>query len=97
MAQIFKKKVAEQEWCFENESSITDRWFHEKIKFFKNYGRDMELLLIYTKIAHGKRIYGKPVEMRKRISLEDLENGYKTFLKNKNKKKEPEFFSSIYI
>jgi SpoVK/Ycf46/Vps4 family AAA+-type ATPase len=97
MMQIFKKKIVEQEWCFENDTTITERWFNDKMKFFKNYGRDMELLLVYTKIAHGKRVYGKPVEMRKKISLADLEAGYKTFTKNKNIKKEPEFLSSIYI
>jgi hypothetical protein len=97
LMQIYKKKVIEQEWSFYKESTITERWFQEKIKNFKNYGRDMELLLIYTKIAHGKRIYGKSSELKKQISIDDLENGYKTFLKNKNIKKESEFLSSIYI
>ena len=36
----------------------------------------MELLFSYTKIAHGRRIYGKDVSLRKQITQADLEKGY---------------------
>ena len=48
----------------------------------------MELLFSYTKISHGRRIYGKDVNLRKKISMEDLENGFKVFQKHNSKKKE---------
>jgi len=88
MMQIFKKKVLEQEWSLKNEEEIKERWFHDKKDNFKAYGRDMELLLTYTKICHGRRIYGKNKEEKKKISLSDLEKGYEIFLKNKNLKKQ---------
>lgn len=97
LMDIFKKKVREQEWNFEKEDEIKDNWFIEKKTSFKSYGRDMELLLLYVKIAHGRRIYGKPVELRKKISLYDLDNGYKTFLTNKNVKKIPEYLTNMYM
>lgn len=97
LKEIFKKKVREQEWSFDVEDEIKDNWFIEKKLSFKSFGRDMELLLLYVKIAHGRRIYGKPVELRKKISIADLDNGYKTFLINKNVKKIPEYLTNMYM
>jgi SpoVK/Ycf46/Vps4 family AAA+-type ATPase len=97
LLQIFKKMILEQEWLFTDDMKLTEKWFQEKKENFMNYGRDMELLLTYSKIAHGTRIFGKPKEMRKRISLEDMNRGYETFLKNKKTKKEPNFMHSIYV
>lgn len=97
MMNIFKKKVFEQEWSFDNENEITEKWFQDKKNNFQGNGRDMEMLLIYTKIAHGKRIYGKSAELRKKISLDDLNRGYDIFIKNKEIKKEKDFMNSIYI
>jgi len=97
MCSIFKKKVREQEWEFENEPDVKEQWFDDKKTHFTNYGRDIELLVVYTKIAHGKRIYGKPVELRKKISMQDINAGFATFEQNKHIKKSPDYLSSLYI
>ena len=96
MMKIFKKKVFEHEWNFENENDINEKWFADKKNEFKNFGRDMELLFSYTKIAHGRRIYGKDKDVRKKLSLADINCGYETFLKNRQKKEET-FMHTIFI
>jgi SpoVK/Ycf46/Vps4 family AAA+-type ATPase len=96
LMKIFKKKVSEQNWSFYNDDGVKERWFHDKKDNFKSYGRDMELLLTYTKIAHGRRIYGKNNDLKKKISLEDINKGYDIFLKNKNIKKEKVIFG-LYV
>lgn len=96
MMKIFKKKVFDYEWNFENEEDLNEKWFYDKKNEFKNFGRDMELLFTYTKIAHGRRIYGKDKESRKKLSLADINNGYETFLKNRQKK-ENTFMHTIFI
>lgn len=50
--------------------------------YFKFYGRDIEVLLSKVKIAHSRRIFGKPKEERKKIEKIDLDNGLKIFLDN---------------
>ena len=97
MKLIFMKKVQSNEWNFENPAEITDKWFEKNKASFKNHGRDMDLLFTYTKIAHGRRIYGKPVECRKKISMDDLEKGYLVFVKNNIKKEENTFISDMYV
>jgi len=97
MMDIFKKKVREIDWEFENEGDIVERWFQDKLANFKHFGRDMELLLTYVKISHGRRIYGKNKELRKKIALSDMKDGYEVFMKNKNIKKQPVFMHGIYV
>ena len=97
LMRIFEKKVFEQEWMFLDNSTITEKWFHDKIKYFKHFGRDMELLLLYTKMAHSKRIYGKSLELRKKLTIDDLNSGYDTFLKNKNIDKSKDYLNDIYV
>jgi hypothetical protein len=96
LMQIFKKKVTEQGWQMNSETDIAESWFSQKKKHFKNFGRDMEMLLLYTKITHGKRIYGKPAEYRKKITAADLNGGFDMFTKNKKETEMPEYLSGIY-
>lgn len=99
LLQIFKKKVLDLGWLFggDSETGISEKWFEDKKGNFKHFGRDMELLLTYVKICHGRRVYGKDSELRRKISLEDMNNGYEVFLKNKRLKKEPAFMHGIYV
>jgi hypothetical protein len=81
LKNIFIKKISENKWSLE--ADIPNQWFDKKIKTFIHYGRDMEALFTYTKICHGRRIYGKTLEHRKKLSIDDLDKGYELFMKNK--------------
>jgi SpoVK/Ycf46/Vps4 family AAA+-type ATPase len=94
LMQIFLKKVGDNGWRFDN--ADLDKWFDSKKESFKNYGRDMELLFSYTKIAHGRRIYGKADTERKKLSLDDLNAGYKSLLANSKKKVEVPIVFGLY-
>ena len=97
LMKIFVNIVEHNGWNFDNKETIKERWFKDKKDNFIGLGRDMEALFTYTKISHGLRIYGKGPELRKKISLEDMDKGYATFLLNNNKKTEPSFMHSIYL
>jgi len=84
MKQIYDKKVLQQDWTVECE---TDKWFENKMSEFKYFGRDVELLLVHIKICHSKRIFGKDECIRKKITIDDMNEGYKVFLDNKKTKK----------
>jgi len=85
LMNIFLKKVRETDWTFYKIEDINEKWFDAKKKTFQHFGRDMELLFSYTKIAHSRRIYGKEVELRKKISIDDMNKGYEMFMNNKKK------------
>lgn len=86
MHNIFMKKVNETEWSIDKNADITVKWFEKNKKQFPNFGRDMELLFTYTKIAHSKRIYGKSPEEKKKITLDDINAGFDIFMKNVKEK-----------
>ena len=87
MMQIFKKKINENGWDLDKNDTIKVKWFEDKKDEFKFFGRDMELLLSHIKVCHSRRIYGKPDIIRKLITIEDMNNGYKIFLDNKKRNK----------
>jgi len=99
LMNIFIKIVENNGWQFQDKTQLNERWFKEKKDQFVGLGRDMEALFTYTKIAHGIRIYGKEKDMRKKISLDDMNKGFETFmLNNKNKKDDKiKFMHTIYI
>ena len=98
LMEIFKKKINDIDWSLEDlDEKQLHKWFEDNKTNFKHFGRDMEILLTYVKIAHGRRIYMKNKDLRKIISIDDIKNGYDVFIKNKKLKKEPSFINSIYI
>lgn len=96
LSSIFNKMVSDQGW---NLSDDLVSWFEQKKDMFGAFGRDMELLLTYSKIAHGRRIYGKDKYLRKILTLVDINAGFETFSKNKKKEDKPDntFMHSIYV
>jgi SpoVK/Ycf46/Vps4 family AAA+-type ATPase len=87
LMRIFEKKIISCGW---KADCLTEQWFEKRISNFRHFGRDMDLLFSFVKICHSNRIFGKGPELRKRISVDDIENGYKMFIENsKNTKNKP--------
>jgi SpoVK/Ycf46/Vps4 family AAA+-type ATPase len=82
---IFIKKVNDIQWSIcenDNIHKITPCWFEKHLDHFKYYGRDIECLLAKTKIAHSKRVFCKDPKHKKKLILQDLDNGLELYLKN---------------
>ena len=98
LSNIFCKKVKDAEWQLEQSMVLgQEKWFEQKKSDFKSFGRDMEILFLYTKICHARRIYGKSLDQRKCISIVDMDAGFKMFLKNKAGKPDGPKFGHMYI
>lgn len=76
---IFIKKVNEIGWSAD---TITIEWFNKNKDNFKSFGRDIETLLAKTKIAHSRRIFGKPVNEQKKINIQDINKGFEMYIQN---------------
>lgn len=79
LMKIFLKKTKDISWKIED---LETSWFEKNMDYFKFYGRDIEVLLSKVKIAHSRRIFGKPKEEKKKIEKIDMDNGLKIFLDN---------------
>lgn len=98
--EIFHKKVLEQEWSMQVNKEDLNEWFGKRMEYFPHFGRDMELLLMYTKIAHSRRIYGKPENEIRILTIDDLNEGHELFLINKKKQKnkiDPTSMYAMYV
>lgn len=98
--EIFHKKVLEQEWSTHIKKEELNMWFEKRMEHYPHFGRDMELLLMYTKIAHSRRIYGKPENEIRIITMNDLNEGQELFIINKKKQKntiDPNSMYAMYV
>jgi SpoVK/Ycf46/Vps4 family AAA+-type ATPase len=91
---IFNKMIEDQDWKLDKDC-ISEKWFEKNKDEFKHFGRDVEILCTNIKICHGRRIYGKSKD-KKLITEEDIEKGYKCFLKNRNKKEQNPSLYALY-
>ena len=88
LKDIFLKKFKDNEWTCSIDTKDLVLWFRKNHELFKHFGRDIELLFSYTKIAHGRRVYGKDASFRKQITQDDLYAGmnmFKTHMKKEDK------------
>lgn len=77
---IFQKKIKEIGWS--TKKNIPDSWFESKMDYFKYFGRDVETLLAKTKIAHGRRVFCKPKDQKRVLTLKDIDKGFDMFIDN---------------
>ena len=97
LMHIFVKKITESGWSIDIGNEVLRKWFTKNYKQFVHYGRDMEQLFTYVKIFHGRRIYGKDKNLRKKITVWDLTSAFENFEKNKKKGDTPYYLQNIYV
>lgn len=82
LVSIFIKKIKDNEWTYDLSEEYILSWMEQRKKDFIHYGRDMEQLLSYSKIAHGRRVYGKTQETVKQLNAQDINQGFEKFKQN---------------
>jgi len=98
LAQIFLRKISNADWEYIGTENELNDFFKKNIDQFPRFGGDMETLFLKTKIAHAKRIFFKDADTRKKITIEDIINGYKNFHGHRKDKEDkiPEKIMSMY-
>ena len=77
---IFEKKITDNNWIL-NEK-LDNEFFEEKRDYFKYNGGDIETLFYLTKIAHSKNVFGKSIQLRKKLTKDDVLDGFELFINN---------------
>ena len=94
LMNIYTKMLNDDKWVLANKNKIKLEFFKENKDFFPFNGGDMETLWHFTKMVHSRRVFGLDLELRKKITNEDLKNAFKLFTTNeevKNRKGDKEF------
>lgn len=86
LSLIMKTKINNISWKLSPDINIEDyyKWFDKNYEYFPYFGRDIENLLTKIKIAHGRRVFSKPINEKKILNLDDFNNGLKQYLNNNN-------------
>ena len=66
-----------------DETLLTNAFLQDKTEHFKHYAGDIETLLLNTKIAHCKRVFGKQEVFQRVITYQDVVDGYARFVAQK--------------
>ena len=101
LTKIFLKKINDNKWQLDDSVSNNEyeqlyEIFKSNYKNFPHFGGDMESLFFATKIAHSQRIFGKHPKLRKIITLDDIKNGYLSFIGHR-KTKEDTAYLNMYM
>jgi len=99
LREIFFKIVKQYNWNYiENEIGIS--FFEKNQKYFIFNGGDMEILFHKCKISHSRRVFTLSNEFKKKLSLDDLEKGFKLYLQNdeiSNRYNKDSYPNNMYI
>ena len=98
---IFLKMINDIEWSIDKtDKEINSQWFNKNKEHFLYYGRDIETFIAKIKIAHSKRVFGKDISLKRKITKDDLDNGLQLYLQNKqtnnNNSLRKEILSGMY-
>ena len=90
LKNIFIKKVHDINWKLQIDKDKLLDFFQSNMDIFTYFGRDMEILLLKTKIVHGRRIFCASNESKMVLTINDLENGFELFKKHRSQDNKPE-------
>ena len=102
LGMILNKKIIDHiEWQIKFSLQDLLKVVKDNFKYFINQGGDMETLFLNIRIVHNKRVFLMSVEEKNKLSLEDIKEAVKKFIKLKgsvfNKDKIPEHLSHLYV
>lgn len=89
---IFFKIIIDYQWDIYDKTKIKEDFFEKNKDYFKYNGGDMLTLFSFCKKAHSTRLLyisteKELLENKKKITMEDVQQGFNLFLKNPEHKK----------
>ena len=97
LANIFQCQMSLNTWSFESDAVLKNlkTFLTKNYDSFPNFGGDMETLFFNVKIAHALRVVCKHPSNRKKITIDDIESGFK-FYKLAKVKKDTKISQHLY-
>jgi len=99
LMEIFRKLLVDYKWELNVEEKKLEGFFEDNRKVFEFNGGDLETLIQCSKISHSRRVFTLDDEVKKKLTLEDLEGGLKAMMENEEiaKRKHDSGFDLISV
>ena len=90
LMEIFLLKVKQNNWETEfsnpKQKEQLKEFFRKRKNSFPNYGGDLETYVLSCKVVHGRRVIHLDKKHKKILSMNDMTEGFKEFVKNRKSK-----------
>ena len=99
LSKILEFKINSINWKLDENLQLKEieKFIEKNKENFKNFGGDIDNLLLNIKIKHSLRIFGKNPALKKVVIMEDIKNGYDEYVKTKKDEGMPEFVKNMFI
>lgn len=99
LRDIFVDKLKRSKWKLDISVQMVDltKFFKSHEDDFVNFGGDIENLFKKCQYAHSNRVVGKNPIVRKRLNMEDINNGFKKFKGSKRNDDSKPKYPHMYI
>jgi SpoVK/Ycf46/Vps4 family AAA+-type ATPase len=97
LMKIFKKLLIDYKWELNVDEKKLLKFFEENRKVFEFNGGDLETLIQNSKITHSRRVFTLDNDIKKKLTIDDLETGLKAMMDNEeiSKRKNKSSFDII--
>jgi hypothetical protein len=99
MTDIFYTKIQKLNWKLDKKLDrvFLEDFFKKNKDKLKNYGGDIETLVMNCKMSHAHRVIGKTYKYKKIINIDDLKMAYKKYIDNNKKNENSDHLNLMYI
>jgi hypothetical protein len=95
--EIFLIKIKKEDWAFIGDKDDLEKFFKKNVESFPRFGGDVETLFLKVKIQHSRRVMFKDENLRKKITMDDVNKGFEKFHSHRKTKDElPEKIMTMY-
>jgi SpoVK/Ycf46/Vps4 family AAA+-type ATPase len=97
LMEIFLIKIKKEDWAFIGDKDDLEKFFKKNVESFPRFGGDVETLFLKVKIQHSRRVMFKDENLRKKITMDDVNKGFEKFHSHRKTKDElPEKIMTMY-
>jgi hypothetical protein len=99
LSEIFQDKLKRYKWKISKDitSIYLENFFKNNVDEFKNFGGDIENFFKKCQFSHSKRTIGLHPAYRGKLTINDLNDGLKTFKQNKKKEDDHKLPSHMFM
>jgi hypothetical protein len=94
LGKILTNKITKENYTIDSSFSNLSKFIESNMKYFPNFGGDIETYFFHLKIMHSTRVFGKSIKLRNIFTNEDFINALDQMKMNgKKEDKKPDFYT----
>ena len=94
LGKILTNKITKENYTIDSSFSNLSKFIESNMKYFPNFGGDIETYFFHLKIMHSTRVFGKSIKLRNIFTNDDFINALDQMkIHGKKEDKKPDFYT----